>query len=249
MRPKLLLPLVIFIVALAAWAGDPWKQKPYHQWDEKDVRKVLNDSPWAKSLNVSAPWMGAGPQTSPGVPSAGAATGVQGAATGPISGGPPAGSEVPTGTSLPEATYLVRWTSATILRQAIARGAVLRGAMQQADVEKALAQEAHEYQVMVLGPDMTPFTSSDEFGLKEKAYLRAKKSKVKISPSRVEIRRSEDGKKITSVLFWFPKKAESGGTVFTPDEKGIEFNCQAAGTTLRANFDPQKMVGPQGLDL
>src|ERR1700683_1767932 len=37
-------------------ASDPWKAKPYSQWDANEVRKVLNDSPWAKLVTVPASW-------------------------------------------------------------------------------------------------------------------------------------------------------------------------------------------------
>ena len=30
----------------AVWAGGPWTEKSYKDWDRNDVRKVLFDSPW-----------------------------------------------------------------------------------------------------------------------------------------------------------------------------------------------------------
>lgn len=48
--------LLLGTLAALAWASDPWKAKPYQQWDQKDVAKILNDSPWAKTESVTADW-------------------------------------------------------------------------------------------------------------------------------------------------------------------------------------------------
>src|ERR1700751_1695907 len=71
---------VFAIAALALAASDPWKSKSYQQWDEKDVKKVLDDSPWAKVTQVDATWQKGGSASAPssGLPqgsSAGAAPG------------------------------------------------------------------------------------------------------------------------------------------------------------------------------
>lgn len=43
---------VAFLLATDLWAGDPWKQKSYKDWNQNDVPKILNDSPWAKRIEV-----------------------------------------------------------------------------------------------------------------------------------------------------------------------------------------------------
>jgi len=40
-------PVVVFICALSISAQ--WNKKPYSEWSEKDVKKVLNDSPWGQT--------------------------------------------------------------------------------------------------------------------------------------------------------------------------------------------------------
>src|SRR5947207_8711406 len=42
----------VFLFAIEVWAGDPWKEKSYRDWSEKDVYKILNDSPWAKRIEA-----------------------------------------------------------------------------------------------------------------------------------------------------------------------------------------------------
>src|SRR5580704_11005578 len=61
LRKVFLSVCVALLLAALVWAGDdPWKAKPYQQWDAKDVRKVLDASPWARNVQVAAPWISAG---------------------------------------------------------------------------------------------------------------------------------------------------------------------------------------------
>ena len=47
------IPLAILVTALSLWAGEPWKQKPYTTWTYNEVDKILNDSPWARPIQIS----------------------------------------------------------------------------------------------------------------------------------------------------------------------------------------------------
>src|SRR5579863_10298660 len=56
----MVLLLLVSLGLIVTWAGgDPWKSKPYQQWDSKDILKIVNDSPWAKLVRVDAPWKNA----------------------------------------------------------------------------------------------------------------------------------------------------------------------------------------------
>ncbi len=121
--------------------------------------------------------------------------------------------------------------------------------MKQADADKLMAGAVNEYEVLVTGPDMTPFAQADEAKLKAAAYFAAKRSKQKLAPSRVQIQRGAGGKGVTAVLFSFPKKAENGEAEITPNEKSVEFVCTLDKFVLRSSFDPQKMADKQGQDL
>src|ERR1700732_3783677 len=56
-RKAILIGSTLVVLAAVVFAGnDPWKAKPYQQWDEKDVRKILGDSPWSKVIQVDATW-------------------------------------------------------------------------------------------------------------------------------------------------------------------------------------------------
>ena len=254
--------IAILSLALVAWAGDPWRSKSYQQWDEKDVHRIMFDSPWSQVVTVDAAWRGSGPpeeaadgSAAPQAPSGGyskmgGGMGGQGAGGGMSSGqGEPrenAGMQAIQG---PQARFLIRWVSARVIREATVRDAVLSGKMQDADAQKALTEPVTEYQILVVGPDMRPFNGVDEKTLAANAFLKAKKSKEKVAANRVEIQRDSSGEKVMAVLFAFPKKAGNGEATISTGEKGVEFECHAGKLSLKTAFELQKMADQQGTDL
>ncbi len=59
MKSKVILSgtLLVLLGSSVVWAGDPWKEKPYTEWTEEEVKKILEKSPWAKVLirNLNPP--------------------------------------------------------------------------------------------------------------------------------------------------------------------------------------------------
>src|SRR5438105_4988974 len=45
--------LVPLLLALAARAEDFWVKKPYTAWSAEETRKLLEDSPWARSITLN----------------------------------------------------------------------------------------------------------------------------------------------------------------------------------------------------
>jgi len=248
-RKLILGSLAVVILATLAWAGgDPWKSKPFAQWDEKDIRKILNDSPWSKVIAVPAAWSTGGEATGapdPNHPSATQEHSPDGGAMG-------AGKTAPTAPSapqVPQATFVVRWGSSRTIREAFLRGQVLAGQSKEEEAEKRASQPVDVYQVLVAGPDMKPFQGADEKALLEKTYLLTKKTKQRIAATGVEYVRGADGKTIVKAAFSFPKKTEAGEPVIAADEKGAEFFCSIGGADMRASFEIPKMDDAQGRDL
>ncbi len=250
MRKAILCGCVGLLLAAIVWAsGEPWKSKPYQQWDAKDVRRVLDASPWARSVEVDAPWLNAdaggggddgGTSAQPGPARPGA-----GARTGPGGGAADAGA----GPQTALATFIVRWASSRTIREAVVRNAVLAGQMKEESAEQQLAQPVETYEIVVSGPDMKPFQSVDEKILENGAYLIDKKTKQKVAPSKVQILSSADGKRILSVAFLFPKKSESGVSTIAADQKSVDFMCVVTNTKIEASFDTAKMTDTLGRDL
>jgi hypothetical protein len=245
MRKAIFGGLAILIIGALAWAsGDPWKAKPYQQWDEKDIKKILNDSPWSKAIQVVAPWksMGAAGEPEQTQPASGGGGMYGGSTTRPPS---PSGGAA----QIPQTPFAVRWVSARTFRAAALRGEVLAGHVKEEDVEKQLAQPVEDYQVLVVGPDMEPFEGADENALKAKTFLTLKKSKQKISPARVEIQRASGGQTPKVIIFSFSKKSANGEATIAADEKSVEFSCSVGNANVRTTFDLSKMEDKEGRDL
>jgi hypothetical protein len=262
MRKAILIGSAMIVLAAVVFAGnnDPWKAKPYQQWDDKDVRKILGDSPWSKVIQVDATWTNLKdipaadssqlPSGSTSAPAAGGKIGTSpSAAANPSVGATPGAPQPGPGDPKPQVTFAVRWVSARTVQRAAARSAELAGQLKPEDAEKQLANPPDVYEIALTGPDMRPFQSADEDTLKNSAELIDKKSKEKISPTKVQISRTADGKKVQAVAFIFPKKADNGEPAIPEDEKGVDFVCNVNGAKIHVTFDVSKMQDNQGRDL
>ena len=85
---------------LTAVSSEPWRSKAASAWSARDVERVLNDSPWARRVTIELP---------------GSPDGFNGIGRSRNSGPVAPGGE----SRLLE--YLVRWDSATPIREALAR--------------------------------------------------------------------------------------------------------------------------------
>lgn len=255
------------IATCLAWAGnEPWKTKPYQQWDQKDIQQVLNNSPWGKVESVPASWGSAadssGLQPSGGYGQPTAPTGSQGSGAGGSGAGGTMGSSSPRpaggspmdndpgmGGGQRLVNFAVRWNSSYTIREALARDALLSNKISEADAQKFVAQAPTDYEVLVSGPDMTPFAMANEAELKAKAFLEAKQSKQKVAPTSVKINRTPDEKKVTFIVFSFPRQATANQPLVTPKDKNVEFGCRLKDLNLQASFDLRKMSTDKGPDL
>lgn len=155
------------VFALTLAAGAQKKMKPWTEWSEKDVTKMLNDSPWGQTqneTNTSEMFY------SPTAQGSGGSRGQQGA--------------------LNQATnigYGIRFLSAKPIRQAIARQIILKEP-KMADQLKAFAdQKSDQYIVVAVdfnsadrrlsGPAMQLFNSANIGQLKNGTYLERKDGK------------------------------------------------------------------------
>lgn len=91
----------------SAHAAPPWQTKPVEQWSEKELQRVVTDSPW--TARVSVPLNG--PDT-PMVGRPGSTPGLPYGRSGGAGMGMPVEREIP---------YLVRWESARPVREALKR--------------------------------------------------------------------------------------------------------------------------------
>lgn len=260
MRKAIIGSLVVLAMAVLAWASsDPWKDKPFQKWDEKDVQKVLSGSPWSKIVMTDAgPGGGAVapsslPQANPGTPGAGSGGGRGGMGGGssssPSGGGGGAVTATDADASASQASFAVRWGSSRTVREAFLRSKVLSGKSTEEDAEQQLAQPPAAYLVVISGQQMAAFQAAEEAGVKARSTLTTKKSKLKIDASNVEFQRGPDGKSILAVVISFPKHTPTGESTIDADEKGADFSCLPGRVSIKVSFDFSKMYDAQGRDL
>jgi hypothetical protein len=239
----------VFLFAIEVWAGDPWKEKSYRDWTEKDVYKILNDSPWAKRIEAERGSKKHDLEAPEGAPKVSGARGEDEEDEREEKERGGEREEEHKGKEKEELKFVVRWVSSRTLREASVRGQILRKQISEADADKSLPPAPADYELAVVGTDMTPFLSASESTLKSQTYLIAKKSKERIDASQVEIVRGSDGKRINAIVFHFPKKNAAGGAAVDAEEKELKFVTHAGSIEIKAIFDPQKMTDKQGVDL
>ena len=241
MRKRMMGGFAVLMVAWLAWAGsDPWKSKPFQQWDQKDVTQILQESPWAKSgLQAAGSWRPVGQSTTEG----------QGAYSGRSANNADGGAERTKDAMSGVRVYAAYWWSSRTIRAATCRQAVLNGSMTEADAEKLVAQAPDEYEVRVRGNNMSIFEERGEKAFEDAAKLELKKTKVKLAPSHVTFERDPASEKVVSATFYFSKKDKSGNPTIVPDEKEADFNLRVGDAWVRTYFNPKQMVDSQGEDL
>jgi hypothetical protein len=235
-RTSLSLFAVLLMLAALAWAsGEPWKGKPYQQWNDKDVQRVFTDSPWSRTALLTRTWLPLSTKDFPGKALHGSEKSL------------PSGLEHSDEAVLGmDVNFNVYWFSSRVMRAASARQAVLHGQKKDVDVEKYAAEPQDEFQIVIQGKDMAPFIRKDEKFFQANALLEMKRTKLKVAPSHVTFEHDEDPRIVSAAVFFFPKKTPSGDPTIASDEKNVEFSCRIEGATLRVNFEPQKMVDQNG---
>jgi hypothetical protein len=236
--------MAAFVLVGLAGAGssDPWTSKPYQQWDDKDIAKILKDSPWARSVTVEQTWKPLSPSD------------VNGGASGGTLGASAHGAGVMPAehddslTRGPDEPFLVYWASSRTLRAALAQRAVLHAGDDPKHAEEYVSAPQDEYQVLIQGGDMAPFQRLDEKAYAGMAWLLVKPSKDKIMPSHVTY--THDAANIVNgAIFFFAKTRADGSPLFTAQSKTVDFSCKVGASTIHASFDLSKMQDQKGQDL
>jgi hypothetical protein len=242
--------LAIVVLTLLAWTGtEPWKSKPYQQWNDEDIQKVFTDSPWARKVIVEGTWkpvVGVNGGDS-NVAQAGNGSGGGSKGAGGGVNALPAEADRNAGTVGPSVAFAVYWMSSQTMRAALARRSVLHAGNDEAKAEQYVEAPVDEYQIGVQGLDLAPFYHNDEKFFEANSALELKKTKQKVSPSHVVYNRDAKNA-ITSAVFFFPKKV-NGQDLISPGDKSVEFSCKMGKSTLHAIFELKSMVNQKGVDL
>jgi hypothetical protein len=232
------------VITVAARANDPWKDKDPQDWDEKDVQKILTDSPWSKPFQIGSASNSSAPST---ITVVGSAAHTETSAD-TIRGGNPAApgsGNLPAGVG-PEMKFTVSWRSSRTVREALLREKELSGSLPD-QARKDLEAKYDAYQISISGANLRMFGKEGAESLKAHSYLMPKSSKEKISPAKVVVQTRQDGSTV-AIVFDFPQKTAGGEPTIAPSEKSVEFSAKAGDLPLKVTFDISKMSTKQGPD-
>src|SRR5262249_37229319 len=190
---------LLLLASLALAKDEPWKGKPYDQWDRKDLERIFTDSPWSRVATVTRTWQPISEKDAHDKILSGSGrklpAEMERANEGSVGG---------------DLNINVYWASSRVMRAASARKSEFIDAKKDVDVAKYAGEPQEEYQIVVQSADMAPFFRHDEKYFQTVASLQTKKTKLKLSPSHVRYERDAQGILVTAAVFYFPKKTPSG---------------------------------------
>ena len=196
---KLLAGLIVLSATL--WGAGFWDKKDFTQWNEKEVRKVLHDSPWAKTVIVPVPAALSNPGGRAGGGRAGGGGGGGGGGGARGGGGGGGGAQV---MGSPPFQLVVRFIHAMPVKQAIIRSHMGESTEPTPRMQEFLDHQEPYYIVEVFGLPMIfeRFGDSPE-NLAKTARLR-RKGKDDILPQKVE---ASLAGRLAQFHYFFPREA------------------------------------------
>ena len=240
------LAVIAALLPAALCAADAWESKPFADWTDKDLQKVVNNSPWARQTrallsNAAVAGRGragigdasgddvAGGRVSRGANSAGGADRL---------GAAPSDFD-PTGQSAqqPGIPVVVRWQTALPLRQAQMRGKYGKEAATSPEAQKFLSQEPMLYVISVAGLQGSMVSAGGGDQAKQniaRASTLAAKGKEPLHPIAVEF--VANGSAV-DVLNGFPRTLP-----LTLEDQEAEFSTHIGAASLKYKFKLKDMV-------
>ncbi len=207
--------LLLLVSSALLWAGDPWKKKPYPDWDYYDVEEVLTNSPWSRAVKIG-----------------GGSFLVFTRHGGPAVMGTPAQK-----IDAPGGPIVVRWFSASTVREACVRSNQLARVVPEERAQQLLSRGPEHFIIAVglwsFGAD--PFFDPVDQALPNPGgvFLELLAANRKIPPIKYQRLGGTD-------LYYFPRE-ENGQPVLGP-EKRVKFSVRLKGTFYSVTFDLGKMV-------
>ncbi len=244
------LSLLLLLCALCMWAADFWTTKPFTEWSDKEVQKILSNSPWAEKVTIAG---GLGRGGGAGIAESaaggrggggrgGGRSGPQGDSTtadpgidgggGPGGGGGLGGGGGPTGIDV-----VLVWQTAAPVKQAIIKRQYGAEAGASPEARARLNQVDQVYVLTLLG--MPGFTLPAAQGDKKAALLDQTTLTVSGKPplKPVDVQVSGGRGPSGNVSFLFPKT-----TTFTAEDKELEFSTKFDKTGIKKKFKLKDMV-------
>ena len=244
---KKILPLLLTL-ALCLWAADAWQSKPFTDWSDKDVQKLLSSSPWSKEVSIPLGGGGGGGGSSKGGGKRGGGGGGDmggGSDAGGNAGGSRSGIQEVAGGGLgsaPSLMLVVRWQSALPMRQAIAKQKFGAEAGTSPESKKLLDGDQKYYAVLVSGLPKQMLRASDDMKSNLlKATTLSVKGKDPVAAADLQTAGNEQK---AVVMFFFPRTSP-----IDADDKEVEFSSKFGPIIVKQKFKLKEMVFNGKLEL
>jgi hypothetical protein len=253
MRCALALVVFLSLAGAPVWAEDFWLKTKFTEWSDKDVQKMLRDSPWARPVSVQLGGGGMG-----GMGGGGGRGGRGGGGGGAdISAAPSASDDLGGGMggmgggrgrgggqsmeSIPSHTVTVRWLTALPVRQALARMRFGKEAGTSPEAAKMLQPEERRYVVGLADLPPQLLMRSNPAELKSKATLRVKGREPLVATEAVP----ERGQRGATLYLVFPRP----GFPITLDDKDVEVVLKLTSVEIKRRFRLKDMLFDGRLEL
>jgi hypothetical protein len=216
--------LLVLLGASVVWAGDPWKEKPWTEWTEKDVKRILDRSPWASEKRIDSlaePW-----ERDPG----------------------------PFPEIRRRRITIRWLSSLTQREAVVRRMQLQGRTLDAEQVKRVLSPLSEYYAVAVFGTTASELASLESHSkqsaspltVKRKydadlAYLKLQQSKKRISPVTVVPIGEGPLHSVAHLLFSFPRQIDGKRTI-GPDEEKVTFVWEVGKRKIKQAFDLRKMV-------
>jgi hypothetical protein len=242
--PAALVAAALFVSALTLRAADVWVAKPYTAWSDKDIRKIMTDSPWSRSVFVTLfvtpdgtllRGRGSAPppdRPGPGIAETGGGLGVGQSGPQPGSAPPP-----PVQTGPPRTTLIVRWQSSTVVQQALVKAQYGDKAGTSSEAQKRLEPNAAYY---IIAVSNLPASQKLRDAEARKALLGMTTLTVNGKDHPIaakDVVYVEGGDGMIEARFLFPRDF-----VLTADDKEVEFATMFGKAAVKAKFNLKNMA-------
>ena len=222
--------------AVMLLAADSWQKKAYTAWDAKDIQRILNDSPWAREVNILLNAFGTAggrndlPTSSNPVAGAGAKPGGGMGGRGGVNAGMDGSRAAPT------VRLVVQFVSALPVRQAMMRARYGDGVKNSPAAAKVLSAPDNYYVVALAGL-RRPL--GDVQAIKEKSTLRVK-GKEPFGPVQVQVENA-------MIVLFFPR--EGHPIALEDGEVDVQVALPGLTSPIRRAFKLKDMVYEGKLEL
>jgi len=241
--------MLLAVVTSVGFTADFWTARDFLEWNEKEVSKLLTNSPWARTVSMTMGGGGGGGRGGGGRGGGGRGGGGGGGGFGGGGGGGGGG-----GTRTPgsygggyggpgmQRNFIVRWMSALPVKQALVKAQYGEEAGTAEEAQEFINRTETHYVVGVSGfpSRMAQMGQRDPDRLKQESFLK-RKGKENIFPEDFQMRGGEEE---AEVFLMFPRT-----DAITLDDKDVELQLKMGQITIKRKFKLKDMVYNDKLEL